>query len=284
MNRWFRKNYRVFSGLFLVVVFIGWTSFLNRSEIRAAEVKVQKEDTVIADGTMTPAPTTTPEPEVKQDVSNEAEIKPADEVVIEKTQVPTDEPINDVPVQEDPVQNDTSQDVQVEPTAEPIVEVTPEPVIELVITFPYAVANVEDRLNIRSDAGEEFPAIATMTAKTYCEVLEWGPEWTKIKSGSITGYASTKFLLFNEECIARMQHLNTLLVKVTSNILNIRQEPNTECTVLDKAYTGHKYMYLPEQSVEGWYCIQYSETQVGYMSAEFCQIFINMETAVQITD
>lgn len=287
MNRWFKKNYRLFSGMFLAVVFVGWTAFVNNSDTHPSEassptqaltptqtVQVSIVDRIEKNDTQTVV--AEPDAEPVNDTVNDITPEPVAEPTAEPVAEPTAEPVVEPTVE-------PTQEPTLEPTAEPTAEPTQEPVVELAITFPYAIANISSKMNVRSGPGEEHSVIAKMSANSYCEVLEWGPEWTKIKSGTVTGYAYTEYLAFNRDCIEKLQRLNKLLVKVTSNTLNIRSQPNTDCKVLAKAYNGHKYMYLPDKSVEGWYCIQYSETEVGYLSSEYCTIFIDAETAVPVS-
>lgn len=302
MNKWFKRNYRLISGLCLVLVFVGWTAFVNSSDTRQSKVfasTANKEAGTKAAESVSAVTTeqiAAPDEEQTEVIAAEpiavladnSETVPAEKFVDEPA-IEVDVEIPDVPVDEPAVEEPLVEEPAVEPvdgtTEEPddtYIEPIAEPVAEYAITFPYAIANVVGKLNIRSGPGPEYSVVGYMQPNGHCEVLEWGAEWTKIKSGNITGYSSTEFLLFNEACIEKLQLLNRLLIKVTSNTLNIRSMPNTECKVLDKAYNGHKYMYLPDKSVEGWYCIQYSEIEVGYMTAEFSVVYIDTPTAIAV--
>ena len=292
---WYRKHYKMLCMIFLGVLLVGWTTFINHAD------KVASQDTpgkTVTDPDKTQKATPTPAGDITQtadsstkatDVPTAAEPAPATDVPA-ATDVPTaavtpDETPTDVPATDIPVPTAEPQ-----PTAEPTAEPTPEPTPTeapvdpgLTITFKYALANVESRLNIRSGAGTDYSTIAYLKPLGYCEVLEWGSEWTKIKSGGITGYVYTVYLMFNDDALKKLKSLNKIFVRVTSNTVNIRSESNTDSTVLGKGSLNSKYIYLPEKSVEGWYAVQFSETQTGYITGQYSEIYIDTSTAIPLS-
>ena len=284
--------------IFLGVLLVGWTTFINR-----ADKAVYSDEAVSpADDKDSPPASTTPDDITqvadgtdKTLTDTPATVEPAPPTSVPATEIPepADEPTAN------PVPTDTLTDIPqptdepqptAEPTSEPTAEPTPEPTpteapVEpgLTIKFKYALANVESRLNIRSGAGTDYSTIAYMKPMGYCEVLEWGSEWTKIRSGSITGYVYTVYLLFNDDALNKLRSMNKIFVRVTSNTVNIRSEANTDSTVLGKGSNGSKYIYLPETSVEGWYGIQFSETQKGFITEQYSEIFIDTSTAIPLS-
>ena len=291
MNSFWRKNYRGVSFLVLAVLFVGWTMFLDNSEKSMALERADKQLTEIAQNTPTVIPPVSPT-DVLTHTASVADAaqndddpaitaepdEPADVTDIADSVTPIDAPDDTVTDEPEPVISDV-QTPTVIPTEIPVPTEVP---VQPEFKFKYAVANVVDKLNIRAAADTGAELIGYLPPNSYCEILEWGESWSKIKSGKITGYAYSKYLLTNEDAVERMSRDGKLLVKVVSNSLNIREFPNTESTVLSKASYGQKYTYLPMSSVDGWYCIQFTETQVGYMSADFLEVFIDMKTAVSV--
>lgn len=275
MNTFWSKHYRGICFLILGIVFVGWTTFVNstdkgRNVVKSSDITVTPTMAADKEQKATTEPTATPTPEPTATAAPTP--KPTATPTPNPTATPTPEPTA-MPTPE-PTATPTP-----EPTATPTP--TQVPVAESV-TFKYAVANVVDRLNIRSQADENSDILGYMTSNAYCEVLERGEVWSKIKSGRITGYAASRYLLFDEDAADRLIANGRLLVKVTSNSLNIRELPNTDSTILKKASYGQKYIYLPYRSTDGWYCIQYSENQVAYMSSEFLEIYIDSATAIPV--
>ena len=150
-------------------------------------------------------------------------------------------------------------------------------------SFEYCVANVNYSLNIRSGPDESYAIIAHMNPNAYAQILERGEEWTKIKSGSVTGYANNAYLLFDDEAVARLNRLNALYVIITANKVNIRSGPDTTYTVLKSTSLNQKFLYLPQQDVEGWHCIQYSEDRIAYISADYSSVYIITSVAEPVS-
>lgn len=288
VKKWFKRHYRITSLLFLGVIFVGWMAFINAEEserilkqadssaITPTEVPgITKTvgETVTTDLTATAAPTEAAEEPTKAE-------EPTAEPAVTAEPTPTLAPT--ATVAPTPTLAPTATPV---PTATPTPEPTPTPVpvTNEARPFNYAVANVNDRLNIRSGAGDTYSIVGYLKANGYCEVLERGSEWTKVKSGNLTGYAFTTYLIFDDECIERLRQLNKMFVKINTGKVNIRSAANTDCDILTQATEGAKYAYIPEKSVENWYCIKYNDNQVGYISDSLAVIVIETEKAIPIS-
>ena len=296
---WYRKHYKMLCMIFLGVLLVGWTTFINHADKVASQDTPPKtvDNKEPADtGTPTPADNITqtadsgavkatdvPATDTPTPVADITAPAPGPDITtapVTPDAEPTDVPATDIP---EPTEEPQPT---VEPTSEPTAEPTPtEAPVEpgFTLTFKYALANVESRLNIRSGAGTEHSTIGYLKSLGYCEVLEWGSEWTKIRSGSVTGYVYTVYLMFNDDALNKLKSMNKIFVRVTSNTVNIRSEATTDSAVLGKGSLGSKFIYLPESSVEGWYCIQFSETQKGYITEQYSEVYIDTSTAIPLS-
>ena len=282
MMQWLRKHYRMACCVFLGVVLVSWTAFMDASDRKWIKANSHLE---VTDLSSTPT--------VRPDSSGEkATAEPSKEPTFAPTQEPTPE-LTQTPEPTVEITPEPTSEPTPEPTPEPTAEPTPEPTPVLTqavdntpsftLTFKYAIADVENKLNIRSAPGTESTVIAYLKPMGYCEVLEWGTEWTKIKSGTVTGYVYTEYLRFNEDAVSKLHANNKLFIKVTSSVVNIRSQANTECEVLGKGASGSKYVYLPYSSVEGWYCIRFSETQKAFITDQYSEILIDTSVAVPLS-
>ena len=61
------------------------------------------------------------------------------------------------------------------------------------------MANVTDYMNIRAEADENSDAVGKLPQGAVAEVLEQGDTWTKIESGSVTGYVKNEYVLFGDD-------------------------------------------------------------------------------------
>ena len=163
------------------------------------------------------------------------------------------------------------------------VPVTPEPTpIELpeYTKFDYILANVNEKMNVRAGAGQNKKVVGTLPANGYGKVIERGTEWFKIKSGDVTGYVSTQYILTDTEAITKMRELDALKVKITNNDVNVRTEPNTTCEVKLQAKNGTEYDYYPEFSTQLFYAIRI-ENEIFYVSNSYSEVTIKLDTATK---
>ena len=262
MGKWFKNNYRSLSVLFLAVILVCWTVFLDKYEqgtaifgkdtlekteqqpeptVNTAEKNGNKEKpsgvtkapvTVTPTGTLKPA---TPTPEEIKEATLTPEPTPT------TTPIPTPEP-TPTPT---PVPTATPT-----PTPSPTPSPTPTPTAAPVtrVRFGYCVANVIESLKIRSGPGLDYPVIAKIGSNGYARILERGGSWTKIQSGDYTGYASNDYLLFDNDAIDRCRSLDALYIKVTAHIMNIRAGKGTEFDIVGTAEQGQRFEFIPEKS------------------------------------
>lgn len=136
---------------------------------------------------------------------------------------------------------------------------------------PYAniaIANVNEYLNIRSEANPEAEVLGKLYAKGAATVLETLDGWYKVTSGSVTGYVSADYVIVGDEatCKAASQRIGT----VSTDTLRLRSEASTEAGVRTLLSVGNQVTVLDE-SIEGWYQVQY-RSYTGYVSADYVSV------------
>ena len=183
MDKWFRKNYRVFSVLFLFVLLIGWTAFLQKNEQGVAKIDPKAGTGVDPSQSVTStdkqAPTSkavtdnlpassAPEPVTAADVTATPTMPATESTAPDDASVtPTTEPVapTDAPASPTPVPA-TPTPVPATPTPVPAtptpVPPTPTPVDVTNVHFPYVLANVREKMNVRSGPGENYDVIAKL--------------------------------------------------------------------------------------------------------------------------
>ncbi len=285
MKSWLRDNYRGFTVIFLLILFVGWTLFLDRTEIAPGEIEPadkasptqaaskapdegNKQDTATPTQT---ADTSTPEPTA--DITTP---EPTADATTPEPSAPTTEPAPPTPTQEPAPATPTP--VPATPTPVPATPTPTEVPVENV-RFPFALTNIQDKMNVRSGPGESYDVIAILRANSYVRILERGNTWIKIRSGDYTGYAHSDYLIFDNEAIAKLRANDSLYVRVTAGTLNIRSGKGTDTEVLGKATQGDKFPYVPERSSGDWICITY-EGRDAYVSADLVGEAFNLNKAV----
>lgn len=93
------------------------------------------------------------------------------------------------------------------------------------------VANVDNHLNIREGAGEDYELVGKLPKNGGCEILETEGDWYKIKSGKVTGYVKAEYLLTGDTAKARAQEVKSTIATTNTQTVYLRVEPNTDCTI-----------------------------------------------------
>lgn len=207
---------------------------------------------------------TSPEVEVTETAGNDTPDEPSEDITVPETDTGS----------ETPADTDTTAAEDVTASAYTPVE-TP---IEERPVFNYCVADVASSMNIRSGPSTGYPVIGKMHSNAWATVLERGEEWSRISSGGIEGYAYNSYLLFGDNALNRIKKLNALCIKVYTNVLNVRTEPNTNCRIIKRLTDGDKYPYVPEYSSQQWFAIRLEDDQLAFVSTQFCSVYIDLPT------
>ena len=133
----------------------------------------------------------------------------------------------------------TTQAVTEETTEETEVSTeasTVEPVQESTARYPQfenkLMANVSDYMNIRAEADENSEAVGKLPHGAVAEVLEQGDTWTKIQSGSVTGYVKNEYVVFGDDAGDYAEANCDKIATVNTTTLKVREEASADSTCL----------------------------------------------------
>jgi spore germination cell wall hydrolase CwlJ-like protein/SH3-like domain-containing protein len=143
------------------------------------------------------------------------------------------------------------------------------------------MVNVNEYLNIRVAADENSDVVGKLYAGAGGTVLEKGDEWTKISSGSVEGYVSTQYLLFDEEAEAKANEVGVLKTTILEDSIRVRKSPSTDAGVWGLAEKDE--VYNANQVVDGWAEINF-EGETGYVSTDFVKVELVVATAISIEE
>ncbi len=128
------------------------------------------------------------------------------------------------------------------------------------------IVQVSGYLNIRETPSTDGKIIGKLSGDGACEILSTEGDWSHITSGGVEGYISNQYLLTGDEAQAKARELVKLRAIVTTDNLNIRQEPVLDpSNVIGQALINERYVVLGQQ--DGW--IQIEE---GYISADYAEV------------
>ncbi len=123
------------------------------------------------------------------------------------------------------------------------------------------VAMVEDSLNIRKEPKNDAAVVGKLRSHAGGSVLSEENGWYKIKSGQVTGYVCGKYLATGKEARAVAYYDMKLMLRVDTDTLRVRSEPNTDSSIIGRIHEGETYRFISNKS--GWAKIDYKD-QTGY--------------------
>ena len=120
------------------------------------------------------------------------------------------------------------------------------------------MSKVNGYLNVRSSP--EIPKdnadaniIGKMTSKAGGEILETLDGWYKVKSGPIVGYISAEHTVTGWEAKDIALQTASLKAVISTDVLNVRTEPNTDAKIWTQIVKDEKYSVIDDpETPEGW--------------------------------
>ncbi|SFA94512.1 SH3 domain-containing protein [Acetitomaculum ruminis DSM 5522] len=146
-----------------------------------------------------------------------------------------------------------------------------------------AMANVDDFVNIRQEATTESKILGKLRRGDLASVVEKGEVWTKISSGSVEGYVSNEFLVFDADAKALAGTICDRVATVNENAIRLRYEPDLNSKVYDLTGAGNKYKVLNEDAGNGFMEISYNDKS-AFIAKEFVSVSWNTSQAISIEE
>ncbi|MFR8428861.1 MAG: SH3 domain-containing protein [Roseburia inulinivorans] len=136
-------------------------------------------------------------------------------------------------------------------------------------------------LNVREAPGTDASLVGKMPNHAACEVLGVDGEWTQIQSGEVTGYVKSEYLVIGNEAAALAEQVKETVAKVTTTTLYVREEPNTDCSIVTSMPMGEELEVV--EQLDGWVKVSIDSDE-GYVSADYIEINTELPTAMTMTE
>ena len=143
------------------------------------------------------------------------------------------------------------------------------------------IAQVSNHLNVRETPGEGGKLVGKMSNDAACEILRVYDNWALIKSGEVTGYASMDYLIIGEEAIEHGKEVASKMAVLKGDGVNVRSEPNTECSIVDQIGKGEELEVVEE--LDGWIACNVDDETV-YVSSDYATVEERLSTAVTMKE
>lgn len=139
--------------------------------------------------------------------------------------------------------------------------------------IPYnklAMANVEEAVNVRSDASETSTLLGKLYSGCGGEILDSKGTWTKIKTGNLTGWVRNDYLLFGEKAKKLADESVTKTATSIADTLRVRKEPNENASVYSLLARGDEIAAVEE--LGDWVSVEYADGTLAYVSSKYVTI------------
>lgn len=131
------------------------------------------------------------------------------------------------------------------------------------------MANVEESLNVRTEANEESALAGKLRKGDVAEVTERGEEWSKITSGNVSGYVKNEFCVFGDDAHNYANENCTTNAKVLEGGLRLRAEASEEAQICDVAAQDDVLTVKKDvEAPEGWVAVSHGDG-VAYVSSQY---------------
>ena len=141
------------------------------------------------------------------------------------------------------------------------------------------MAKVNQYVNIRKEPSQDSEKVGVLYKDCGGDILEQQGDWTKIKSGDVTGWVSDEYLYFGEEAQKEAKEVGILTAYTQTETLRVRKEPNLDSGVLGLLAMGEAVEAVEEQG--DWVSISY-EGVTGYVASKYVKVEFDLDTAESV--
>lgn len=138
------------------------------------------------------------------------------------------------------------------------------------------MAKVNEYANIRQDANQDSEKVGVLYKDCGGDILEKNDEWTKIKSGDVTGWIKNEYLYFGKEAEELAKEVGVLTAYSNTETLRVRKEPNLESGIVGLLANNQAVEAIAEEG--DWVKVSYEGT-TGYVAAEYVRVEFGLDTA-----
>lgn len=147
---------------------------------------------------------------------------------------------------------------------------------ELLPQSNLVMARVNEYVNIRQDADQDSEKVGVLYKDCGGDILEKNNEWTKIKSGDVTGWIKNEYLYFGKEAEELAKDVGVLTAYANTETLRVRQEPSLEAGIVGLLAEGQAVEAIAEEG--DWVRVSYEGT-TGFVSSEYVRVEFGIDTA-----
>lgn len=144
------------------------------------------------------------------------------------------------------------------------------------------IAQVDNHLNIRKAPGEDQTIIGKLPKNAGCTIIEEDKDgWVKIKSGKVTGYVKKEFLVTGEKAVTLAKKVGSLVAKVNTQTLNVREEASLLGDVVTSVPVDEE-MEVSAVTTD-WVKVKIDADE-GFVARQYIDLSYQLEKAVSVEE
>ena len=124
-------------------------------------------------------------------------------------------------------------------------------------------------LNIRKKPNTDSKILGKMKRGALGTIVKKGTEWTKVKSGDVTGYAKNDYLVFEDDIQAFAEKNIKKVAKVTTETLRVREKASKNADVVTLVSQDETYKVKKQNS--DWAKVKV-DGETGYVSKDYVDV------------
>ena len=138
------------------------------------------------------------------------------------------------------------------------------------------MAKVNEFVNMRQEADQDAEKIGVLYKDCGGEIVEQKAEWTKVKSGDVTGWIKNEYLYFGNEAKALAEDVGMLTAYSETETLRVRMDADMQSGVLGLLANGEAVEAIAEEG--DWVSVNYEGTK-GYVAKEYVKVVFDIDKA-----
>ncbi len=166
-----------------------------------------------------------------------------------------------------------------ETVTEATAEATPKPESEYANV---GISIAADYVNIRKKPNTDSQILGKLYRGSAATIVKDEGDWVYIKSGSVSGYIKEEFLAIGYSAERLIDQFGTKYATVITETLNLREEKNTNCRILDLLPADESYEV--EREEKEWVKIVVDGDTKGYVAKEYVKISVRFKKAVSVEE
>ena len=123
-------------------------------------------------------------------------------------------------------------------------------------------------LNIRKNGSINAKIVGKMKKGNIATVLKKGSEWSKVRSGNVTGYVKNQYLVFGDEIKNFAKQNVKKVAKVQTETLRVRKKASTDSKIVTLVSEDDKLKV--KKQTDDWAKVKV-DGQTGYVSKRLCK-------------